>query len=236
MYIYIIGLLLSLGAGIWFIYQPPKDKTSIILLLSAGGAFLITILFTHILPELFEELGYQAGIVLLIGFGIQILLENYSRGIEHGHAHPSKSTGKLTIAYIALCIHALIEGMPLAPALFNSVVPLENQFIIGVMVHKIPVAVALSSVLIKSNVSKNQALIWLLGFIACTLVGSSFQQFLASQLSFDSGKLMFITLGLTVGILLHVSTTILFESSDQHRLSPTRLVAIAIGVALGVLG
>lgn len=236
MYLYILGLLFSLAAGIWFIYNPPKDKTSVVLLLSAGGAFLITILFTHILPELFEELGHQAGIVLLIGFGVQILLENYSQGIEHGHSHPSKSTGKLTIAYIALCVHALIEGMPLAPALFSSTIPVENQFIIGIMVHKIPVAVALSSMLIKSNVSKNQAMIWLLGFIACTIVGSSFQHFLATQLDFDPAKLMFITLGLTVGILLHVSTTILFESSDHHRLSPTRLIVIAIGVALGLLG
>jgi len=46
---------------------------------------------------------------------------------------------------------------------------------------------------------------------------------------------MFMSLGLTIGILLHVSTTILFESSDQHRLSPTRITVIAIGITAGLM-
>ena len=92
MYYYLIGLVVSLLAGLWFIYKTPENKTAIYLFLSAGGAFLMTIIFTHILPELFERLPSQAGYFLLAGFLTQILLENYSRGIEHGHAHSTKSS------------------------------------------------------------------------------------------------------------------------------------------------
>lgn len=72
---YILGLVISFAAGAWFIYKAPEKKQWIYLFLSAGGAYLITVLFTHILPELFENLGHTAGYVLLIGFIVQILLE-----------------------------------------------------------------------------------------------------------------------------------------------------------------
>ncbi|MEX2596058.1 MAG: ZIP family metal transporter [Salibacteraceae bacterium] len=230
MIVYILGLILSFLAGAWFIYKAPTKRSWIYLFLSAGGAYLITILFTHILPELFEELGHKAGYVLLIGFLVQIFLENYSKGIEHGHAHSSTSKTALIISYTALCLHALIEGMPLASSLFSNIIRYDNELTVGIMLHKIPVAITLSSLLVKSGVRKNAALLWLIGFILCTVIGSFIQHYFGS----DSSELMFLSLGLTVGILLHVSTTILFESSDHHRLSTKRVLVIAIGVILGV--
>lgn len=227
---YFLGLAVSLMAGLWFIYKTPVNKSWIYLLLSAGGAYLITILFTHILPELFENLGHQAGYVLLIGFIAQIMLENYSRGIEHGHAHPTASRTALMISYAALCVHALIEGMPLASALFSTSIKFDHELTVGIMLHKIPVAITLATLLIKSGMGKHQAALWLTGFILFTIVGSVLQYFIGST----SEKLMFMSLGLTVGILLHVSTTILFESSDQHRLSPGRIAVMVIGIILGV--
>lgn len=226
---YILGLLISFAAGAWFIYRAPANKSWIYLFLSAGGAYLITILFTHILPELFENLGEKAGVVLLIGFIVQILLENYSRGIEHGHAHASTSKTSLLIAFGALCLHALIEGMPLASVLFDTQTQFDHELTLGIMLHKIPVAITLSTMLIRSGVLRNAALLWLFGFIACTVVGSFLQHWIVGF----STKLMFMSLGLTVGILLHVSTTILFESSDHHKLSPTRLAVIIVGIAVG---
>lgn len=192
---------------------------------------MITILFTHILPELFEVLGHQAGIVLLIGFLVQIFLENYSKGVEHGHAHAVQSKTALIITYAALCVHALIEGMPLASALFDSVIGFDQELTLGIMLHKIPVAITLATILVKSNISKAKALLWLAGFIGCTLVGSLFQYYFGA----GSVDLMFISLGLTVGILLHVSTTILFESSDHHHLSPRKVMVILLGVLLGLI-
>ncbi|MEQ9187096.1 MAG: ZIP family metal transporter [Cryomorphaceae bacterium] len=228
---YILGLLISFAAGAWFIYKAPEKKQWIYLFLSAGGAYLITVLFTHILPELFENLGHTAGYVLLVGFIAQILLENYSRGIEHGHAHPSATKTALLISYAALCLHALIEGMPLASVLFNSVIQFDRELTLGIMLHKIPVAITLSTLLIRSGLKKHTSLMWLFGFIACTVVGSALQHGLGN----NSEELMFMSLGLTVGILLHVSTTILFESSDEHRLSTKRIAVIAIGILLGVI-
>ncbi len=228
---YILGLLISFLAGVWFIYRPPSNRSWIFLFLAAGGAYLMTILFTHILPELFEVLDHRAGYVLLIGFLIQIFLENFSKGIEHGHAHGSASKAALYISFAALCLHALIEGMPLASALFSSMIQYDQELTIGIMLHKIPVAITLVTLLNKSKVNKRVSTGLLFAFIACTVIGSVLQHYFGS----DSEVFMFTSLGLTVGILLHVSTTILFESSDHHKLTPKRVAVIAVGVALGLI-
>jgi zinc and cadmium transporter len=232
---YFIGLLVSLGCGLWFIVKPPENKKWIFLFLASGGAFLMTIIFTHILPELFEVIPEQAGYALLAGFLIQILLENYSKGIEHGHAHPSQSSQALYISFFALCLHALIEGMPMASILFKSTSAFHHQLTMGIMLHKIPVAITLAMLLTKSGVAKNKSIIMLSVFILCTVAGSLLQYGIGESTGQAASSLMFISLGLTVGILLHVSTTILFESSDHHRLSPTRVFVIAIGIALALI-
>ncbi len=38
-----------------------------------------------------------------------------------------------------------------------------------------------------------------------------------------------------IGIFMHISTTILFESSDIHRFNLAKLAAIALGTGLGIL-
>lgn len=235
MIIYILGLLASFLAGAWFIINPPRDRSWIYLFLSAGGAYLMAIIFTHILPELFEHIPGKAGYVLLIGFLVQIMLENYSKGIEHGHAHVGGTKSALLVSYAALCLHELIEGMPLALNLTGNDAGFNQQLTTGIMLHKIPVAITLSTLLMRSGFGPVASLMWLGGFILCTIAGSGLQLLIDHYSGINTDELIFISLGLTVGILLHVSTTILFESSDHHHLSPSRIVVIAMGIALGVM-
>lgn len=195
----------------------------------------MTIIFTHILPELFEQIPKSAGYFLLAGFLIQIILENYSKGIEHGHSHSNGDNKILFISYVALCLHALIEGMPMASILFSSTSVYYDQLTIGIMLHKIPVAITLSILLAKAGKPTKTSIIWLIGFIFCTVLGSSIQYLIGEKLGESAAEVMFMSLGLTVGILLHVSTTILFESSDHHRLSPKRIAVIVLGISLGLL-
>lgn len=235
MIIYIIGLLVSFGAGAWFIIRPPSDRKWLSLFLSGSGAFLMAIIFTHVIPEVFAQIPGKAGIILLFGFLIQIFLENYSKGIEHGHVHSSASKNAMIISYVALCIHELIEGMPLYYSLSVGDELFGRQLVLGVMMHKIPVAITLSILAIKQGFTKIRAFALLSGFILCTLIGSGLQFSVGQNLIEDSSTWMFASLGLTVGILLHVSTTILFESSDHHHLKPSRILVIALGIVTGII-
>jgi hypothetical protein len=42
-------------------------------------------------------------------------------------------------------------------------------------------------------------------------------------------------MAMVIGIFLHISTTILFESSDGHKFSLQKILAIIIGACIAVL-
>jgi hypothetical protein len=42
-------------------------------------------------------------------------------------------------------------------------------------------------------------------------------------------------MAVVIGIFMHISTTILFESSDGHRFNQRKTMAIVLGTALGFL-
>ena len=44
------------------------------------------------------------------------------------------------------------------------------------------------------------------------------------------------SLAIVIGIFLHVSTTILFESSEGHKFNAYKMLAIAAGLALAGIG
>ena len=85
------------------------------IIISFSVAIVLTLLCTHILPELFSVNSHKVGYFLLGGFVLQILLELLSKGIEHGHVHlhGEISNKQLMVIFIGLSIHSFIEGMPI---------------------------------------------------------------------------------------------------------------------------
>src|SRR5690606_4303797 len=59
--------------------------------LSFGGAYLFSITALHLMPETFSHSENQIGYWVLAGFFLQLILEQFSKGVEHGHIHPHKS-------------------------------------------------------------------------------------------------------------------------------------------------
>ena len=57
------------------------------LLLSYSAAYLLSLTFLHLLPEAMEDGGRSVGVMILVGFLLQIVLDYFSQGVEHGHAH-----------------------------------------------------------------------------------------------------------------------------------------------------
>jgi zinc transporter ZupT len=154
----------------------------------------------------------------MLGLLIQIILEFGSKGAEHGHVHHKDEETFPILLFISLCLHSLIEGFPLA----------ENQDLLyGVIVHKIPIAVILSAFLLNSKMSTKQTSIFLIIFACMTPLGA----FLKTQSSILETYSSEVN-ALVVGVLLHVSTTILFESSKNHQFNATKLGVILIGIVI----
>lgn len=210
------------------------------LILSFSGAFLFAISVLHLIPEIYKIEAGNAGIYILIGFFAQILMEFFSEGIEHGHIHVHKDhhhhNAFPVSIMLALSIHSFIEGMPLANNMFDHALDSDhhhigNSLLTGIIFHNIPIAVSLMSMLLQSGISKTRAVLWLLFFALMTPLGTFTSYLIGSEipsLSVYFSRIMAVV----VGIFLHISTTILFESSENHRFNLLKFITILIGASV----
>ncbi len=199
------------------------------LILSFSGAYLFAITVLHLIPEVYAAGDASVGLFVLGGFLFQILLENYSEGIEHGHIHhhqhpnPAFPIGIM----VSLCLHAVLEGMPLAGQH-------QNELVFGIGLHHIPAAFALGSILLQHRVAKNNVILWLFIFALMTPAG----YFLSASVSQGSPAISGYfnrMMGIVIGIFLHISTTILFESSVDHQFNRKKLLAVLGGTGIALL-
>jgi zinc transporter ZupT len=213
------------GAIVVEIFKPKKSR-NIQILLTFSGAYLLAVSLLHLLPELFHHnTTPNIGLFILGGFLIQILLEYFSQGIEHGHFHKSNIIPFSVL--ISLCLHALLEGVPLGGELEQHT---HNALLYGIVLHKMPVAIVLMTFFLQSGMRKQRAYIFLLVFALMAPLGV-YAGNIFETLSHYHNEIMAIV----IGIFIHISTTILFESTDGHRFSFTKIITIIIGTILAVL-
>ncbi len=222
----VIFFALPVVAGAW-VRMVEADAGRIKLLLAFSGAFLLGVTVLHMLPELYERGGIGIGPWVLGGFLLQVVLEFFSRGIEHGHVHVHKGHGHtLPLAtLLSLCLHSFTEGMPFADPLVRGNIP----FVTGVLMHKMPMAIALATVLKRSEVPVARSWVMIIVFATALPTG-----ILAGVLGGDhlGGDFLLRALALAIGMLLHISTTIIFESTPDHRFNAWRFVTVLAGALL----
>jgi zinc transporter ZupT len=226
----LVLFLLSVALG-GLLVEFLKKKASIKLLLSFSGGFLLTIIFTHILPESYLQIK-DTGIFILVGFFLQLVLEYFSQGAEHGHTHLHKNViSNFPIAiFLSLSLHAFIEAIPLNHGLHHQHDHGMNDLYWGVFIHKIPVAIALKTILDASGVSKRNSWIYLIIFGLTAPLGLLFGEIVMANFEVSLSWL----LAIAIGMFFHVSTTIIFESSEGHKINFLKLMAILAGFAVGI--
>jgi len=226
------------AAALTVLWIKPSDPNKLKLLIAFSGAYLLSITTLHLLPEVFtgDDRGAYFGSFVLVGFFIQVMLEYLSGGIEHGHAHTHRSAGLPVGLMIGLCLHAFLEGMPLGGgdaghshhghSHSHGLEPL----LLGIVLHKYPVAMVFLAMLLNSGLAKAKAFGLLAVFAAMAPLGTLLSGVeMVGQYNRES-------LAIVIGIFLHVSTTILFESSEGHRFNAYKMMAIAAGLALSAAG
>lgn len=208
-----------LGSIIVYIFNPSNQK-KLKLLLAFSGAFLLAITIFNLLPEVFEDHHYakKTGIWIMIGILLQKILEYFSKGAEHGHIHIHKKTKKVPLLlFLSLGIHAILEGFPIHHT---------EGILIGIIVHKVPVAMILTTFLFQTEIKKGIVILVLILFALMTPLGT----LISENFSIVQNYYKEIT-ALVIGIFLHVSTTILFESNEGHKFNITKLVVILVATA-----
>jgi len=224
-----IVLIASVLIGVILVQVLNDLKTNAIkLLLAFSGAYLFAISVFHLLPEVYSGDGKRIGLFLLIGFILQIILEFFSQGIEHGHGHLHNKTIPISML-VSLAIHAYLEGMPLGGIEHHghSHEHFEDSLLTGIALHKIPVTIVLMSLFAQAGFSKMKSFI-LIGIFALMAPLGTLSGNVVQELSQYHREIMAIV----VGIFLHISTTILFESSEAHKFNLQKLLAIGLGSVL----
>lgn len=231
----------ALLAGLMVFLVPKVSTINFKLTLVFAGAYLFSITIIHLLPEIFtaSEDPSFIGFIILIGFFMQIVLAQFTSGVEHGHmrTHTTEQhAGNFSAAtlLIALCFHAFMEGTLLAHPSSHIHQHDTQGLLLGIILHKMPAAFALMSVLRSRYSSYKKPVIYLLLFALASPLGSlvSTQFHDASLITTDVFLLIY---ALVCGNFLHISTTIFFESSPEHRFHFKRLAVSLAGALLAVV-
>ena len=212
-----------IGSLVVILFKPGNKITR--LLVSFSGAYLLSVTILHLLPEVYEASqgsSTRIGVLILIGILIQSLLESFSKGAEHGHIHSHSNETKFPVLlFISLCIHSFSEGVPIHED--------DHNLLWAIVIHKIPIAIVLTTFLVHSKLSKTTVFTFLSVFAFMSPLGV----LVADNIQFFSKYTTEIS-ALVIGVFLHISTIILFESSENHKFNLQKFLSIILGIVLTV--
>lgn len=225
---YILPFLSVVFGFLFVLILRPKNQYVIKLLLAFSGAFLLAMTVYTLIPEVFHSQEHAdhshyhektIGVWIVVGILLQIVLEFFSHGAEHGHMHKEKSYKTFPwLLFFSLSIHAILEGFPLHH---------HHHFVYGIFIHHLPIAMILTIFFINSGIGLKRTAIFLILFALMTPFGV----FLSENVP-QLAKYHIEMSSIVIGIFLHISSVILFESSESHRFNFNKLAVILLGFVL----
>jgi len=212
----LVSVLLGFSIALFF---KPKDKKNLKLLLAFSGSFLLSLTVMHLLPDVYESGNAKVGIFIMVGILFQIVLEFFSKGAEHGHVHGhEKMTQMPWLLFISLCIHALLEGFPVGH---------HHDLALGIAIHHLPIAIILTTFFLHAELNKTALFLFMLTFAVMTPLGT----LVSDNFPLLNDYYIEIT-AVVIGILFHISSTIIFESSEGHKFNIAKISVIILGIVL----
>ncbi len=201
------------------LFIKPKAKKNLKLLLAFSGSFLLSLTVMHLLPELYVSNNSRIGLFIMLGILFQIVLEFFSKGAEHGHVHGHDKLQKMPwLLFISLCIHAFLEGFPVGH---------QHKLALGIAIHHFPIAIILTTFFINAELNKKALFIFMIFFAVMTPLGT----FVSETLPVINTYYTKIT-AVVIGILFHISSTIIFESSEGHKFNIAKISMIVLGIVI----
>jgi len=259
------GLFLPVIIAGLSVYTININKKFLKILVAFSGAYLISLVFNELIPHIYSSLAmrnihesggleasehgsnsmhYVIGLLILGGFFIQLILDYLTKGIEHGHIghnhshgieqeHKKEHTISLFPVLFGLFLHSFLEGMPLANGL--STYELQNRLLTGIIIHNIPISIVLVSLMIQNNITKIKAVIFLVIFSFSAPAGALLINIIGVQVLGNTDTFFNYIMAVVVGIFLHISTTILFETDEDHRFNFIKFITMLIGAFAAIV-
>lgn len=130
---------------------------------------------------------------------------------------------------VGLCLHAFMEATAVGSRHHAHGHGSGDLLMWSIAVHKYPVTVAFLGTLLQTSLPRRKAYGLLVVFAAMAPLGVLLGD--VTPLARYSPQLT----ALVVGIFMHVSTTVLFETTESHRFNLGKLGAMVIGILAGAL-
>ena len=216
---YLLPLLSVLVGYLVALQLKPKTNKNLKLLLAFSGSFLLSLTVMDLLPKVYDSNNTGIGIYIMCGILFQIILEFFSKGAEHGHVHGhDKMTQMPWQLFVSLCIHAFLEGFPVGH---------HHDLAYGIAIHHLPIAIILTTFFINTELNKGALFFFMLMFAIMTPLGT----FVSESLPILHNYYYQIS-AVVIGILFHISSTIIFESSEGHKFNIAKVSVIILGIVL----
>ena len=222
--VYIVLFSIVIMGGLLAFIVQEDSKQFVKLLLSFSGAYLLSIIVFHLLPDIYQTDDKKVGVFIMLGIIFQLILELFSHGAEHGHQHKFDHKAPWLL-FLSLSIHAFMEGLPI-----NEGHHLHTSYFYGILIHKLPIAIVLTTLMIKANYTKQRIFVLLIIFASMSplaaYVGTTFD----FMLTYGAYINAFV-----VGILAHIGTNILFENEHSHSFNARKFALIFTAIFIAYL-
>jgi zinc transporter ZupT len=199
-------------------------------LIALGAGFILALVFIELIPESIHRVGESAVLLMLFGFALIHLFEHtfveHLHFGEETHAEAMVSTVASYSAVVGLIIHAFFDGLAISAGFqFNFSIGLMLFF--GVILHKVPEGITISSIMLAAKHSKKHAFWATFAIAAATVVGVLSVFFLAE---IDT-KIIGYVFALSAGVAVYVGASDLIPeiNRSENRIAP---IAVFVGMLL----
>jgi hypothetical protein len=103
----------------------------------------------------------------------------------------------------------------------------HENLAIGIAIHHLPIAIILTVFFLNAKLSKSIVFFFMLAFAVMTPLGT-----IASDYLPILSKYYTQITAIVIGILFHISSTIIFETSEGHKFNIAKISMIVLGIVL----
>lgn len=220
--------LTAAAGGLFPLLIPKANEDHLKLFVSLGAGILIGMSMLHILPEASHLIPDTFGIWLMAGFLVLLILERFimvHACEEHGCNYHTVGLA----AFVGLTVHGLIEGLALGSSLMAS--DIGPLVLVGILSHKAPAGMALTSILRLSDRSSRRIIAFILGVSLSVPAGCLLAYLALSRHS--SSSLAGALLAASAGTFLYIAACDLLP--ELHRKNGEkfkRMVAFLVGIVI----
>lgn len=233
-----LGLILVVWMGAILPMLIKKGDLFFTRLLLFSGSYLLGIAIIHFIPDIITNSPAKTPWIL-VGFFLQIIIQKFSSGSEHGHIHNVNLLNK-GIAFqvlIGLSFHTLMDGISVGSytAWSHQHHEIEKNglgFILGILVHKIGEGFSLASLFVLAKSKPWESSLTLLIFSLIAPISA----WIVSGITI-SPAILSIVMALVAGSFLHISASILLENKNKLKekgVDYTEWLVIFMGFSLAI--